>query len=142
MPASRICRRRTREVRTLQVEGARATERRRLGFRSMAGTAVLGIDPSGMELEKVVADTHQGPFLLHARQPATEKLAKAAGVFDLPEDRFDDRLATPVQAPPAHGGEGPLHPLFHAEARGWPPAGRHRNGIGVLAAPGRDERLD
>jgi len=46
------------------------------------------------------------------------------------------RHPTRVQAPPVHGREGPLHPLFHVRP-GWPPAGREGHWIGPCAARSR-----
>src|SRR5690348_10907830 len=38
--------------------------------------------------------THQQPFRFHLRQPAQQKLPKAAHMFDLREDRFDDHFSS------------------------------------------------
>jgi hypothetical protein len=49
-----------------------------------------------VQLQQVVHRAEQRPLVLHGPLPAPENLLKLAGVFDLSEDRFHDRLATRV----------------------------------------------
>lgn len=52
-----------------------------------------------VQLEQVVRQTDQFPFGLHFLQAAQRELPEAALLFDVPDDRFDNRLARPVDRP-------------------------------------------
>jgi hypothetical protein len=74
------------------------------GFTPPADFGQCGTRPVGwpspryrsVQLQQVVHRAEQRPLVLHGPLPAPEKLLKLAGVFDLSEDRFHDRLATRV----------------------------------------------
>ena len=63
-----------------------------------------------MQLQNVVGKTDQRPLALDFSQAAQEELAKPAGLFDLAEDRLDDRFPCRIDCPPHPG----LRLAFHA----------------------------
>src|SRR5438874_9791794 len=53
-----------------------------------------------MQFEEIVTQADQRPFLLDPHESTPQELAKSAGVFDLSEHRFHDRLASCVDGVP------------------------------------------
>ena len=62
-----------------------------------------------MQLQNVVGKTDQRPLALNFNQAAQEELAKPAGLFDLAEDRLDDRFPCRIDRPPHPGLKLALH---------------------------------
>src|SRR6266540_2088451 len=95
-----------------------------------------------MQFEEIVTQADQRPFLLDPHESPPQELAKAAGVFDLSEHRFHDRLASRVDGVPPPRRELARHPVLGREPLGRAPARGDRRGLTVLPASGGDERLD
>src|SRR5271157_2797579 len=55
--------------------------------------------PGAEQLEQIVGETYQFPFRSHLLQSAQQEPSEPTPLFDLPEHRFHDRLAHPVQLP-------------------------------------------
>src|SRR5437879_2172935 len=68
-----------------------------LAPEAATGRGWLAAGLGRMEFEQVVAETDQGPLLLHACQAAAQELPNAARVFDLPEDGLRDGLPPRVE---------------------------------------------
>ena len=64
-----------------------------------------------VQLEQAVGAADQLPFRLGGLLTPPGEPADAVGVFDLSEDRLDDRLAPPLQAVVLGVGDLPVHPL-------------------------------
>ena len=64
-----------------------------------------------MQLQNVVGETDQRPLALDFSQAAQEELAKPAGLFDLAEDRLDDRFPCRIDCPPHLSLKLALHAL-------------------------------
>ena len=64
-----------------------------------------------MQLQNVVGKTDQRPLALNFSQAAQEEQAKPAGLFDLAEDRLDDRFACRIDCPPRPGLKLARHAL-------------------------------
>jgi len=94
-----------------------------------------------MELEQVVTETDQGPLLLDALKLSAQELPKAARMFDLPEDRFDDGLPSGVQALPSDRRQRALHPLLRAPSVRRPAARRHGRRLRALSTPRGNSHL-
>src|SRR6516165_26570 len=69
---------------------------------------------------KVVCRVHERPLTSYLRQPAQQEPRKPARLFDLAEDRFDDRLAHLVDGAANFGAQLPLHPVLDREIFGDP----------------------
>jgi hypothetical protein len=81
---------------------------RRLAGNGDASRQWLRAEP--LQLQIVVGKTDQRPLALKFSQAAQEELAKPAGLFDLAEDRLDDRFPCQKDCPPRPG----LKLAFHA----------------------------
>ena len=64
-----------------------------------------------MQLQNVVGKTDQRPLALDFSQAAQEELAKPAGLFDLAEDRLDDRFPCRIDCPARPSLKLALHTL-------------------------------
>ena len=84
----------------------------------------------------------QGPLVTHRRPAASQKLPEAPRVFDLAEDRLDDRLPSRVHRAPDQRPELPGHPLATGQARGRAPARRGREPLAMRLPAGRDVGVD
>src|SRR5271169_1832016 len=73
------------------------------------GGGTRGSRPGRGQLQQVVGGTQQGPFALHVGEPPQQELAKAARVFDEPEDRLHRLLAQSIAAPPPPASQLPPH---------------------------------
>src|SRR5688500_14324980 len=74
--------------------------------------------------QQILCQADQGPFRVHLRQPAQEKLPEAPGAFDQPEDRLDDRLASSIEPAAPLCRQPPLHPLPDSQPRRGTASGR------------------
>ena len=54
--------------------------------------------PCPCQLQQVVGDTDEGPFVVDLIDAAQKKLSKASGGLDLAEDRLGGLLAQPIAA--------------------------------------------
>src|SRR5690348_2295366 len=62
--------------------------------------------------------THQQPFRFHLRQPAQQKLPKAAHMFDLREDRFDDHFSSAEHCTSSFAPKLVPHPFLQRSVAG------------------------
>src|SRR5215510_2492626 len=62
--------------------------------------------------QQVMRHTNQQPFRFDLRQPAQQKLTKAAHMFDLREDRFDDHFSSAEHLTPVLAGQLVPHPFL------------------------------
>src|SRR5262245_45293501 len=95
-----------------------------------------------VELPQIVAQTYQGPLLLHGHEATAQELSEAARLFDLPEDGFHNRLAARVERPTTVTRQLARHSLAHAEPGRRPPARGHGRRVAMLLARRGDESLE
>src|SRR5690348_4705140 len=65
--------------------------------RAAAERAPMASCPRAVQLQQIVAGTDQRPLFAHRLAPSAQELAEAPRMFDLPERRFHDRLASGIQ---------------------------------------------
>ena len=115
-----------------------------IGRAPIPGTpgAAITVGARRVQLQQVVHRADQRPLLPHRRPAAPEELAEAAGVFDLAEDRLDDRLPPRVHRAPGQGPQLPGHPFATGQVRGRAPARRGREPLAMLLPAGGDVGVD
>src|SRR5271165_3617770 len=121
------------------------------GWRGSGGGKVgVGRTPPLGELQHVVGEADEGPFVGDLVEPAHQELTEAAGLLDLPEHRLGQLLAQPIRGCVsasldflAHGGDAraaafSVRCVLAATRRniGVKGALLHRGEIGVRAIPG------
>jgi len=87
-----------------------------------------------MQLQDVVSETHEGPFALHFDQTAKREPAESADLLDLPEHRFNDRLAPGIDGCTGFGLQLPAHAIDACRALGQRTARANGRRIRVFLA--------
>src|SRR5512134_1024309 len=85
---------------------------------------------ASVQLQNVVGRAHERPFTLHLLKPTQQKLSEASRLLDLPNHRFDDRLARRIHGRASLRVQLAGHPI---DDRGGRRQGAARTGAGALA---------
>ena len=93
----------------------------------------------GPELPHVVRGADQRPFSTDLPHPSQQKLAEAAPLLDLPEDRLHDRFSFRIEGSASLCSQRTPHPFGHGPRRGSAAAWRRRHGPSMVLPIRRDQ---